>query len=56
MALFAAAARWRLGEVLGGDDGRSLILAAERRLRAEDVRDPARIVATLAPGPVNQGS
>jgi hypothetical protein len=50
MALYAAAARRRLGMLVGGDEGRTMREAAEARLAAEGVAAPARLVATLAPG------
>jgi hypothetical protein len=50
MALFAAAARRRLGEVLGGEEGRALVEAASAWMRAQGVADPERITAMLAPG------
>ncbi|MBV9122803.1 MAG: hypothetical protein JO112_05570, partial [Planctomycetes bacterium] len=50
MALYAAATRRRLGGLLGGDDGRALAAQADARLTAEQVRNPARMTALLAPG------
>jgi hypothetical protein len=50
MALWAAAARRRRGELLGGDEGRALVDAADEKMRAEGVRAPARYCAMLAPG------
>ncbi|MBE7454022.1 MAG: hypothetical protein HS111_35795, partial [Kofleriaceae bacterium] len=49
MALVELAARWRLGELLGGDEGAALRAAAAAALAAEGVRDPARVVTMLAP-------
>ena len=49
MALLAHAARWRLGELLGGDEGTALVAAAGAALRAEGIRDPARTVAVFVP-------
>jgi hypothetical protein len=50
MALWAAAARRRRGELLGGEEGRVLVDAADEKLRAEGVRAPERYCAMLAPG------
>jgi len=50
MALHAAAARWRLGELLGDDEGAALRTQAEVWMQAEGVAVPARMVAVLAPG------
>ncbi len=49
LRLHADAARWRLGELLGGDGGVALRRDAERRL-AERVRRPDAVVRTLMPG------
>jgi serine/threonine protein kinase/tetratricopeptide (TPR) repeat protein len=50
MRLYAAAARWRLGELRGGQDGRALVQRAEEFMRSEEVVRPDRITAMLAPG------
>jgi hypothetical protein len=50
MTLYATAARYRLGQVEGGDSGRATLLEAETWLRDEGVESPARFVAMLAPG------
>ena len=50
MALYAAAARRRRGQLLGGDEGRELVTAAEQWMRAQDIENPARMTAMLAPG------
>jgi serine/threonine protein kinase/tetratricopeptide (TPR) repeat protein len=50
MALHAAAARWRRGQLLGGDEGRSLEATAESYMRSQTIKKPDRIVAMLAPG------
>ena len=50
MNLYATAARYRLGQVEGGDGGRKIFEAAEKWLRRQGVRAPARFVAMLAPG------
>jgi hypothetical protein len=50
MALYAAAARHRLGAIIGGDEGRALRAAAEDWLRSETVVRPEVMIASLAPG------
>jgi hypothetical protein len=47
---FAAAARRRLGELLGGDEGRALIARSDAWMAAQPVKGPARMTACLAPG------
>jgi hypothetical protein len=50
MKLWAAAARRRRGELLGGDEGRALVAAADEAMQAEGVEDSVRYCAMLAPG------
>jgi len=50
MALFAAAARRRAGELVGGDAGHRLITAADTWMTGQGIRDPRRWTAVLAPG------
>jgi hypothetical protein len=50
MSLHAAAARRRLGELLGGDEGRALVTAAEATFRAQGVVSPDRYLHLYAPG------
>jgi len=50
MALYAAAARRRLGELRGGDDGRALVAAADAWLSAQRIGAPARLAAAAVPG------
>jgi serine/threonine protein kinase len=50
MKLFAAAARRRLGELLGGDEGRMLMTKADDCMKHQTIKDSARMTAMLAPG------
>lgn len=50
MALHVAAARWRRGEVIGGDEGRALIDSADSWLRGQNITNPSRIIDMLSPG------
>jgi tetratricopeptide (TPR) repeat protein len=49
LGLHTAAARVRLGQLLGGDEGAALVEAGLAALRAEDVKKPEAIVALFAP-------
>ena len=50
MALYAAAARRRRGELVGGDAGRALIGAADEWMEQQGIRNPRRMTEGLAPG------
>ena len=50
MALYAAAARRCLGALLGGDEGRGLVRAADAWMMSETIKNPVRMTALLAPG------
>ena len=50
MRMHAAAAARRLGALLGGEEGRSLLAEADDWIAREQVRDPARMTAMLVPG------
>ncbi len=50
MALCAAAARRRLGVLVGGDRGAALVTAADTWMRGQEVRDPVRMTEVYAPG------
>jgi len=50
LALYAACARRRLGELTGGDEGAALIARAGEWFAREGVRNPERMTALLAPG------
>ncbi len=50
MALHAAAARRRRGELMGGDAGRSLVAAADAWMAGQGITSPERMTAMLAPG------
>ena len=48
--LFSAAARWRLGTLIGGPSGVAHTEEAERFFRSQGVKNPHRMVDMLAPG------
>jgi serine/threonine protein kinase len=48
--VFAVPARHRLGELLGGDEGRELVQTALDAMVAQDIRNPARWLALHMPG------
>jgi len=50
MLLNAAVARRRLGEMVGGDEGGSLVAQANAWISTQGIRDPARWTAMYAPG------
>src|SRR5262249_46837205 len=50
MPSYAAAARWRLGGLLGGEEGRALLDQASSWMASQGIRNPARMVALHAPG------
>jgi len=50
MALHAAAARRRRGELMGGDAGRELTAGADAWMIGQSVKAPQRMAAVLAPG------
>jgi serine/threonine protein kinase len=50
LALYAAVARFRRGQVIGGDDGAAACAEAAAWMRNESVAVPERLVAMLAPG------
>jgi eukaryotic-like serine/threonine-protein kinase len=49
MKLFAAAARRRRGQLIGGSDGRALIADADAVMRAQAILCPDRMTAILSP-------
>lgn len=49
MPLYAAAARFRRGQLLGGTEGRALAAQATSALQTHGVRNPERFVLVLAP-------
>jgi serine/threonine protein kinase len=50
MALHAASARRHRGHLIGGEEGRRLILDADTWMTAQRIRNPARMAALLSPG------
>jgi hypothetical protein len=50
MALHAATARRRRGELVGGDAGRDLVGAADAWMAGQSIKAPQRMAAVLAPG------
>jgi hypothetical protein len=50
MPLYAAAARYQLGLLLGGEKGQERIAEAERAMRAQQVRAPSRFATMLVTG------
>jgi serine/threonine protein kinase len=50
MSLYAAAARYQLGALVGGDQGRTLRQRAEALMHSQEIRVPARFAGMLVPG------
>ncbi len=50
MALYAAVARCRLGSIVGGDKGWTLVNSAEGWMRSQGIRNPSGFAEMLAPG------
>ncbi len=50
MRSYAAAARRRLGKLLGGEQGRSAVQEADAWMTSQGIKDPARMTALHAPG------
>ena len=53
MWLYAVAARWRLGETIGGDRGRRLVAQSEEWMTKQQIKNPAKMMNLLAPGFTN---
>jgi serine/threonine protein kinase len=51
LRLYAAAARRRLGEQIGGSEGHRLVEQADAWMKSQNIRRPDRMTALLAPGP-----
>ena len=50
MELYAAAARRRLGEIIGGEGGSDLINRSEDWMRRQEIKNPSAFAKILAPG------
>jgi hypothetical protein len=50
MYLYSAAASWRMGRLLGGDEGADLICKARRQFDKQGVANPEAFKDMLAPG------
>jgi hypothetical protein len=50
MGLFQAVTEWRLGQLIGGDEGRQMVAAAGKWMRDHQVKNPERMTRLLAPG------
>jgi len=50
MRLYAASARRQRGRLTGGARGRELVDSADALMRDEDIEEPTRWAAMLAPG------
>jgi eukaryotic-like serine/threonine-protein kinase len=50
MGLNAAATRRRLGQLVGGEEGRKLVAESETWMTGQGIRNPARMAAAYAPG------
>jgi ATP/maltotriose-dependent transcriptional regulator MalT len=48
--LYTAAARRQVGRIVGGNEGQSLIEWADNTMGEEDIVNPERVAAMLAPG------
>jgi serine/threonine protein kinase len=48
--LYSAGARFRLGKLVGGDRGKLLLEQAAEIMKAQEVRNVERIIATVTPG------
>jgi serine/threonine protein kinase len=50
MKLYAATARRRLGEIVGGDGGTELITQADEWMSKQEIKNPAAVANLMAPG------
>ena len=50
LRLFANAARRRLGEITGGEEGELLVAAADQAMWEQLITQPERLTGVLAPG------
>ncbi|MDR3637306.1 MAG: hypothetical protein P4L84_26115, partial [Isosphaeraceae bacterium] len=50
MGLCATVADWRLGTLIGGEEGRQLLESADASMRTQSIVRPDRVAALFAPG------
>ncbi|HKR66441.1 MAG TPA: hypothetical protein VJZ00_22130, partial [Thermoanaerobaculia bacterium] len=50
MRLYANAAHWRRGKLIGGDEGRAIVASAETWMTSQGVKNVARLADVLMPG------
>jgi len=50
MTLHGAAARWRRGQLIGGDEGEALVAGARATMEERGVARPERMIEVIAPG------
>ena len=53
---YAAAAKRRLGQLIGGAEGDALIAASDAWMQEQEVANPQRLTAMLAPGAWDHGA
>jgi hypothetical protein len=56
MQLYAAAARYQLGRLLGGIEGEGILERAEDAMAVQEIRAPARFAGMLVPIPSSAGA
>jgi hypothetical protein len=50
MKLYANAASWRRGKLLGGEEGGAIVATAEKWMAGQGVKNVARMADVLVPG------